>query len=132
MKYNHSVLFSFFVLPHLVLSASSFTSACENDSLTSKKQSIHYIEVYENNAFKEKKPASEFPDSMRYRTITITQDNGERVTQEVPVARIEVLITGEDGKPTTPDKATVIETHDYAADGAWLGNNIMKRKTSAK
>ena len=100
-------------------------------ALPSESETSHYITVYENNVLKEQKPASEFPEFMRYREKTVKQDN-HSVMGKVPVARIEILIIGKDGKPTTSDKAAFIEIHEYAADGTWLGNNIMTRKNSVE
>jgi hypothetical protein len=88
----------------------------------------HSIVVYENNQFKEEKPASEFPETMRFREDRITQEDGTVVNKNVPVARLEVLLIGEDGKLTTADKATRIEIKDFAADGTLLQNTMMFKK----
>ncbi|MDR3361816.1 MAG: hypothetical protein LBO64_03100 [Desulfovibrio sp.] len=88
----------------------------------------HSIVVYENNQFKEKKPASEFPETMRFREVRITREDGTVVSTKVPVARIEVLLIGEDGKMTAADKATQIVIQDFAVDGTPLENTKMLKK----
>ena len=95
-------------------------------------ESNRSIIVYENNIFKEEVYASKLPESMRYRDVNGKRDNGVTISEKIPVVRIEILLVGEDGKLTTPDKAVLVEIHDYAANGEWLGNTIMRRKVPKK
>jgi hypothetical protein len=93
----------------------------------------HIIVIYENNQFKEKKQATELPESMRFGEVRIKQDDGTVIYKKVPVARIDVLLIGEDGKMTTSDKATQIVVQDFAADGIPLENTkLFKKNTDPK
>lgn len=88
----------------------------------------HSIIIYENNELKEESPASKFPENMRYRYVESKQENGEIVDIKVPVAKIEVIFWGADGKLTTPDKAIKILITDYDSAGNVLNRNTMIKK----
>lgn len=91
----------------------------------------HLIVVYENNLFKEIKKATDFPENMRFREAHVMRD-GKIVTEMVPVARIEILLVGADGKQTTADKAVRMVITDYAEDGKELQRNTMLRSSKGE
>ena len=83
----------------------------------------HIITMYENNVLKEKKPASEFPEELRYIKSISEQTN----TEKTPVGRIDVLLVDADGELTTSDKAIEILIQYYGVDGTPLQHTTMKK-----
>ena len=78
----------------------------------------HSIALCENGTLKNEKPASEYPEEIRFKKAG---------GQWVPVTRIEVVFVGKKGRVNSSDEAERIVIHYYGADGAMVDLLTMRK-----